>query len=447
METQVKVFGRCISFLLVLWWIFSAPRSANAHPIVQFWENETGNHTGLLFEPRVSYYSTSANYNSSAQATPIANSTTVSRMYYDLKLSLAVSEDFFIFGRGTVLSSKVKSATAADRSVTGLGDQMLGMAFRLVPPSNGFGFNLQFNATLPAYANPATPSQAPNNDPYKGDGSIDLTSGAFIEIPLASAWKIEAGAAYTYRSKGYSSAIPWSLMIKHTPESEGLILAAGLKGQMSMSTDKTSLTTVTNDQNAGAGGSYLISALNPGWIMPQAELGFKNGSGQSFYALAAFPMAGSDAPKGILIAGGIQFDFGAESHSSHSAVENTDEAERPRRATAPPAPTKSAAPVHKKKLAKASQFTTYDMEANVSSVNDTFYVIKIDKGSSDNVEKGQTFDIFHVTQNPITTQKDEKLIARATVSRLKDNEAALNVLEYYVDQWIEEGFTARRAVK
>ena len=266
METQVKVLGQCITIPLLLLWILPSIQTAKALPIAQFWENETGTHKGLLLDPRVSFYNTSQNFGTTSQATPLPSAASVSQMYYDFNLSYALTEDWYLFGRASALTSRVSTPGAVDTSVTGFGDQMIGTSYRLVPTDKGLGFNLQFSATLPAYTNPASPAQRPNTDPYKGDDSIDLTTGGFVEIPISSVWSVEAGGGYTYRSKGYSAAIPWSVMIQHTPEIRGPVFAIGARGQVSLNTDKTSIATVTADQLAGAGGSDLISALNPSWI-------------------------------------------------------------------------------------------------------------------------------------------------------------------------------------
>jgi hypothetical protein len=61
-------------------------------------------------------------------------------------------------------------------------------------------------------------------------------------------------------------------------------------------------------------------------------------------------------------------------------------------------------------------------------------LLKINKGSSDSIAKGQTFDIY----------SGETLMARAQVVSVKLDEAALSVIEYKQEHWIELGFLARR---
>jgi len=77
---------------------------------------------------------------------------------------------------------------------------------------------------------------------------------------------------------------------------------------------------------------------------------------------------------------------------------------------------------------------TYTLDAPVISLNDEMFLIKIGKGFRDKIENGQIFDIY----------SEENLIARARVVSVKIDEAALTVIEYKQEKWIEIGCTARR---
>jgi hypothetical protein len=84
-------------------------------------------------------------------------------------------------------------------------------------------------------------------------------------------------------------------------------------------------------------------------------------------------------------------------------------------------------------------FVTYGLEAKVLRANDRLNLIKIDKGLNDGVEMGQQFDIFPVLQNG----KIGEPIARAQVTAVRAQEAALAVTEYFQEILIEEGYIAR----
>ena len=439
METQGKVLMRQANSLIIffsrftaLFFILGLPLTSYADPIVQDWQNHTGSHEGLILEPRFSYYSTSANYDATSKGVVLLNGTSVTRFYFDLNFDYGLSNDFFVFGRLSLLSTKASTTGSLSGTTTpssfGLSDQLVGLAYRLFHTASGFNINIQGDATLPAYQNT---TQLQQGNPYFGDQSVDLTLGSFVEIPFTPNVYLEAGGGYEYRSKGYSAAIPYSLLIKRNPVQAGMMYSLGVRGQFSLKSDQTPVAIAAQESANGASGSYLVGALNPQWMIGQGSLGYKNGSGQVIYALLATSISGTNAPQGMQISLGTVIDLGPHEREA----EPDSEAE------------KTTAPAARKKLARPDQFTTYDLNSEVVSVNDSFYMIKINKGADDGVEKGQFFDIFRIKEEPITGKSTETLIARAKVTHLKGDQAALTVVEYYVDQWIESGFAARRVVQ
>ncbi len=405
--------------------------SSFALPIVQYWENRTGPHSGLVLDPRVSYYYTNSNYDKTSHSTPLPFDATVSQIYFDLNASYGFTDNWFLFGRLSVINTRLNNPQAPltsspNSSIFGMGDQLIGFAGRLLHADNGLNFNIQAETSIPAYNDN---NQKASQQPYLGDQSYDMTFGGFLEIPIppgaTAEWYLEAGTGYTYRSAGFSAAVPYSLMLKRDPIEHGAVFSLGARGQFSLNTDKIASVTNQNDQNVGGAGSNIIYAQNPSFTIAQITLGYKNGSGQTLYAAAAYPVVGTNSPLGFQVTLGAQLDFGGKSKSS-------DESE-----TA----------ITEKKLARPDHFTSYDLEATVQAVNDNFHVIRLNKGSDDDVQKGQYFDIFKMSEDPLTQKKTETVIARAKVTHVKGDESALNVVEYFIDQWIEKGFTARRIVQ
>ena len=246
-----------------------------------------------------------------------------------------------------------------------------------------------------------------------------LTFGAFARIPLGFEsfpdLSLEAGLGYTWRSNGFSAAIPVSLLVRNDPRNSGWVFQAGVLGQFSLKNDASNddpalFSQVVDENKIGADGSYVVGGINPEWLSVHGLLGYKTESAQTFYATVTTPFQGTSAPNGIVAQVGIKFDFTS------------------------PAP-KTEAP--HKTMEQPSDSPAYDLDASVTSMNDQLYLVKIDKGSTAKVEVGQLFDIF----------QGNTRVARAQVLYLKDEEAALNVLEYYQGNWIEKGFAARRVAK
>ena len=417
MKTQGSL---SLSKLLILYAFFSL-NFANAHPLIEAWQNQSKPSAGLFLEPKVSFFSTSTNYDSTSSTIALPNSVSVTQTYFDLNADYGLTPDFFIFARGSLLSVKVQNPGQKDLTAFGLADQLVGASLRVLKNDSGANLSLQFDATIPAYQKS---SALTSGSAYLGDQSVDFTLGSFAQLPLtlesSGHWYGELGGGYTYRSKGYSAAVPVSLFLKREPIANGLLFGLGVRGQFSLKTDANGTTlfaqsVALQESNRGAGGSFLIEGINPAWLAAQGNLGYQNDSGKGLLLSAAIPFSGTYAPSGFQASLSALLSFGtqARANEGHSSKETKRKANQPH------------------------GFSSYDLDAKVTSVNDQLYVFKIDKGSSDTLEKGQLFDIFN----------QDTLTARARIISVKDDEAALNVIEYYQDHWIDIGFTARRIVQ
>jgi len=432
MKTQVSVWRSRFAMILISLGILSHGNTGLANPLLNPFQNRTGSHRGLFLEPVAGFFTTSENFDEFSSRVPIQNSTTNTRLSLDVNGSYGLSDDFFIFGRLSLLSASVSIQNQSAASGLGLSDQLAGAAYRVLNTASGISLNLQAEFTIPAYNN----TDAKNSGKaYLGDESVDITGGAFVEFPLGSKreFYLEGGAGYTYRSKGFSACVPYSLKIKRDPIQKGWVLEAGAIGQMSLNTDiatdsAPAQNVLNQDRLAGSGGSNLINALNPAWLMLAGKIGFKNRHGQVFYAGTSAPIAGTNAPSGISFILGASLDFGAKASPETPEAESKPASRN--RSYTPPG--KAPPP-----LSKNRAFTTYDLDAKILNFNDQLYLVRINKGSTDGVEQGQYFDIF----------SESAPVARARVTQVKDDEAILSVLEYFQERWIETDFSARRLVR
>lgn len=385
MKTQAQLLKQNAFTLLILLGIITLPPSTQAHPLVQYWQNRSAPTEGLILEPQVGFYSTQTNFDSEGTAVALPDGATVSRTYVDLNASYTFSNDWFVFGRASVTSNHL-------------------LGFGYVFPTSRQGLKISLQQDI----------QLPGSDPQKSDPSIDMTSGLFAEFPVSKkGLSIEAGFGYTYRTQQYSAALPFSLFLKQEPKNEGWIFAGGVRGQFSLNTDSTS--------TVPQGKSFLINAVNPSWVVAQGKFGYQTSAAFAVYSLLAAPMMGTNAPSGIQATIGFRFGFKGD----HSPKADTQ----------------------KQVTRRAVEFNQYDFESEISAVNDQLYLAKINRGFDDGIEKGQLFDIFEVEADTGAQRKSQNPVARAHVTHVKNDEAALTVLEYYRDQWIEQGFTAKRVVQ
>ncbi len=433
MKTQVSVWGSRITMILISLGAFSPLTSVTANPILNPFQNRTGSHRGFSFEPVASLFLTSENFDEDSARVPIANTASNSRLIFDLNGSFGISDDFFAFGRLSLHSARVSVLDQVSQSGFGLSDQLAGFAYRALRSDSGISLNLQGEVSLPAYNN----TDAKNSgNAYLGDGTIDLTAGGFLEFPLGASREIylEGGGGYTYRSKGFSACLPYSLKLKRDPALKGVMYEAGINGQLSLRTDVATedlqaRSVLDQDRLAGSGGSNLINALNPSWIQVTGKLGYKNRHGQILYAGASAPFFGTNAAAGFAITIGASLDFGPKPKPLEENHESS-----------PTPGTRASSPIRGKPrppLSRKMNFSTYDMDAKILSSNDQLYLIRINKGSMDGVETGQFFDIY----------AEGSPVARTKVTQVKDEEAILSVIEYFQERSIETEFIARRLVR
>jgi hypothetical protein len=424
MKTQGSVLGRRITNFMILLGFFMISPRANGHLLLQPRENKTGSHSGLQLEPRIGMFSTGSNFSDDGGLTGLSTGAKVSRTLIDLNLVYGISDHLFLFGRASLVSANQTGSTTARQSGFGLGDQLVGVAWRMLSTESGWGLNLQAEARIPGYSNVNARSA---NRLYPGDGSTDLIAGAYLEVPAGFiGWSdsyFELGGAYAQRSAGFSSALPLSLLFRRDPAYGGLVLDAGFRAQLSLNSDVAGQdlakrTDVLLDRLQGSLGSDLINGINPSWLAAHLRIGHHTGTGKTFYLSGDLPVSGSAVPSGILISGGVVLDL--QHHGGIDPSRSGPESSRPRKPKTP-----------------LRGFQSYDLEGKVSTYNDQLYLVKIDRGSSDSVEKGQLFDIF----------SGKEVLARAKVTQVRDEEAVLTVIEYFQDQWIEAGFVARRLLK
>jgi hypothetical protein len=421
MKTQGSVWKRLSTMILISFGIWAGAGPSRAHPLLHPVQNRTGSHAGLILEPSAGIFSTSENFDSTSNRVPLTGSNSNMRFLMDLTASYGLSDHLFLFGRLSLQNVNISIMGQPGVSSFGLGDQLVGAAYRLISFDSGASINLQTEATIPAYSNTTAKVQG---QPYMGDGSTDLTGSSFVEIPLGSGndWYIEGGAGFTYRSNGFSTAIPYSLFLKQDPSQRGLIFEIGMAAQASLKTDIATNDSgqrarLDQDRMSGSAGSFLLNAMNPSWMTAVGRIGFKNSIGHRYTAGVLFPFSGTNSAAGIGGTLAATFDLGA------SAAAKKDP--RSESATGP------------RGFGIPKGFQTYDLDAQITSFNDQLYLVKIDQGASNGIRKGQIFDIF---------DKDT-IIAQARVSQVKDDECVLSVIEYYHERWIEKGFTARRRVQ
>ncbi len=400
------------------------PNSAHADYYLHFWENQHRPNQDFRIVPEISLFSTSQNYDATGASVVPTGLASYTRIQTDVLAGFGISSRLTVWGRAGWANINVDHSTVGGKSF-GLTDQSLGAVFRLFESSGnksgtaeGFSLDLQAQVDLPAYSNN---SAATTGVPFHGDGSIDMTGGAFLNVPFAqtkqSYWLVSAGAGFTYRTGGFSQAIPWSGTLRYSRMGEGLIFGASVFGLQSLNTD---LSNPTTRSPVAAGGSDMVNAINPSLLTIRAQLGYQFNPLLGLQFTAFQSVSGTNAPSTRSYMVGLIYH-----------LEQTHPGGNPTRMSGP-------------EYGRSNQgLITYTFDAKVLKANDRLNLVKIDKGSQDGVAVGQIFDIFSVKKDGSIVEA----IARAKCQSVSSGEAVLNVVEYFKEVWIEEGFIVKKPVQ
>jgi hypothetical protein len=246
-----------------------------------------------------------------------------------------------------------------------------------------------------------------------------------MNIPFLKRKKMDLsalfGGGYTYRTLGFSSAIPWSGIIQYAPPLSGTGFFIGLGGQgvYSLKTDLNNGVSAPFRITPGTGGSFVTYGVNPSLFQLRGQLGYRLDGRSEFSLLMTQSLWGQNASNGFFLSLGFQLRIG------HDKMQE-------------------AFSLSPERYGESNQgFLTYAFEALVLKVNDRMNLVKINKGAQDGVKVGDIFDVFRVD----IEKSQEYAIARAKVSSLRPKEAALEILEYYQNLGIEEKDLVKRLVE
>lgn len=401
------ILRHTIKFLTVS--ILTLPLVAQADFYFHPWISHTQNAGPIKLNLQELILTTNSNFDLLGAVNNPGTLSSYSQMRTVLNASKNIGADITAYARGTwsVLQiSTTSGGSTFSGSTYGLADQTVGLSYKLMKFSNGGGVDLQAQFDFPGYSNSQLLAR---NQPFLGDGSTDMSGGAFAHIPVQkddrNAWIVSVGGGFTSRTDGFSSAIPYSAHIANTRLDPGLTAQAGVYGFQSLNTDSAGSKSL-----AGTGGSMMGNAVNPSLMNAQLVVGYQMNSNLSFNALYTLGLMGKNAPKYTIIGAGVTYVLGTPNEAQ-----------------------------------KVSDFEAPKMtfgDATVLRSNDRLNLTKINQGSDDGVKPGMIYNIYAVDANGKVTEH----VAVARVMTVKSNESALEITQYIREVVIDEGFVARRRV-
>ena len=409
---------------LTSFWYFTEPAWADF--FIHHWESFGENFSGTpelqdLLRVDFQSYSTSRNFDPTGNSVLIPSSTgssgSLTRLQTDFSLYHAISPSTQVYGR-LGLAALQQAGLSTGEGAFGLTDQSIGLNTEVPLGTSSSSlalFSLQFQLDFPAYKNS---SAAIQKSLYLGDGTFDFSSGFFLTLPVTSTHHVKLngilGAAYTYRTDSFSSALPWSFFMKLQTPSLKTIFELGLIGLQSFRTDEIQNSPTSHFQNLGSGGSLLTGAINPSLTQFKGRLGYCINSLSTLSIRFQQSLGGQSAPEGWSFGLEYQFNILRNQESTKNPQDEFKQAPHPDKAISSP-------------------------EAIIVSTNDRLNLVKINKGSQDGIEEGQIFTFFKMNSLDPTQEP----VGRGRVIKTRPQESAVEVTEYFTGITLEEGFLAK----
>jgi hypothetical protein len=401
------------------------PCAAFADFYLHSWQNEHATARQLRFDFQAGRYSSTNNFDGAGALVIPSEFLQYTRLQTDVLAAYGINSKLSAFARVSWARTELDQTSLTSTNF-GFGDSSAGLTYRLLDLTSpatpdGVTVDVQVQGDFPLYSNENL------TGPALGDGTIDVTGGAFASVPLLRPGRyligLSGGAGFTYRTDDYSRALPWSVSVKFGPTTDtGFTAKAMASGIVSLSSDPRAegLAAGSTALSAQSGGSFIAGAVNPSILTLRGEAGYQIGADVGLTAFFAQSVWGQAAPNGFF--GGLALRLRA------GGARPTGD------------PTQMTPPEY----GRANQgFVNYALEAKVTRVNDRLNLVKLNKGNQDGVEAGQIFDIFKLKKNGSPGEP----IARGKVTSVKLDEAVLTIDEYFKEVWIDEGFVAKRPVQ
>ncbi|ATH07848.1 hypothetical protein BIY24_07760 [Halobacteriovorax marinus] len=321
-----------------------------------------------------------------------------SKLEADLLFRYGFSEQLEL--RGGALFRQVKS-TDLEATKSGAESVRIGAKYAFKPLGNWqYAVDLQYSATLYENTDYTTASEIPEGEMILGDAGNSYHVMGILSYKSRTGNSLNGSFAYVGAPNSLSSELFYDVNAKLAWKSFALF--AGLEGVKSLKNDPYT-DEPENKPPQGLGESYLYNSVNRSYTKPYV------GAYKSFGRVRV-------GIRGAQVISGISTDKGTEV-ALNLAWNSRGETRADR---------------------KLSKFKEYDLEASVIKVSPRGKFLKIDKGISQDVEKGQLFDIYKTDYFG-----GNDLVAQGRVYELGADWAIIKLAKKFKKMTIKSGFTAR----
>ncbi len=375
--------------------------------------------------PEFRYYASRINYDRNSDRIDPALLDRITVMTGSLPVAYGISNAVTLFGEARYIHVDLET-TLGTATRFGFSDQNVGMNLRLIRSTTGMEAFFQVETDVPAYS----PADDQNFDVVLGDGTTHVTGSGFFRAPLIASetrtLDLNMGAGFMWRSNDYDPAVRWSTELRYDAYPTGIVFAGRIGGLHSLTDETLSGAGNPCKVDPRAGGSCLFLAQHPSLVSAEGRLGYRFQPRLSVLGFTSTSLWGKEAPNGFSVGVALEFATFGSSDDPKETEPTADPASRER------------------EYGQGNKgFVAYTFEARVVRTNDQYHLLKIDKGTTDGVAVGDVLDVFSVTK----TGDVKEAVARGRVTSVRSSEAAIKIVEYFREVWIEEGFVVKKPLQ
>jgi hypothetical protein len=321
----------------------------------------------------------------------------------DLSIDYGLKRRFDVFGQ---LKARHINSTTDELDASRFGVESIRGGARFgFPQQSHFNIAISGFYSYPLYSNPKyeTFTEIPDNEISLGDGEAYINAGIHLSVrPTRRLFFVANAALNTYdgdqsQETVFLGEISW---VKNL-----WAFRLGLEGLYSMNSDAYS-NDLDNKPITGQQSTSRYNSINRSYQLPYIAVNrflTKNASLTFRYGKT---ISGVSTDNGNEIS--LGFVYNAQRAKSDSDI-------------------------------KFGKFKQYDLEATVTKVSPRMRYIKIDRGITDDIEKGALFDVYSTD-----SIGENILIASGVVFQSKANFSIVKVIKVYRTTRIKRGFTVRR---
>lgn len=368
------------------------------------------------------YIKTGTNFDANGDTSSLANSGSFQSIQGGLFGQFGLSDQVTAFATLPAVFNSVTgrgSSTTGTISTTGSGMGEATFGLRYQPYREPVRLVLEASGDIPLYSRLAGDNWArldANSTAPLGTGSTAFTLLSRIEMPFGSDLYGGASLGFTSRSGGFSNLMPYSAYLRYD-DVRSVFFKFGLSGNFTVSDDQYAGFTQGTYPNARAtnvsAGSLIYNAVNPTYTAAEAHVGV--------YII-----------KQLFVAGGIEYPFRGKSYPTAPTFMlalGTDLG----------GTTKTSGYTHSNR-----GFQEYYLPSKVIKANNKLRQVLIDRGKNDGVRVGELLDLFEKDRDDGSFGET---VARGRVLEVGPTRAKIQVLEYFKEIPLQEGFVVRRPVR